>query len=139
MLTIESARAIGLGDEIGSLEPGKRADLIVLAWDVPKFTPSTNVSAQLVGHACPADVETVVVDGRLLLDHDEYVTVDPEAVQERAEAALERFEAESDWEFSLTGSDPPSTAAVVRDLPKRGPAHMLSRIAVQTAKDSLPF
>jgi cytosine/adenosine deaminase-related metal-dependent hydrolase len=135
MLTIESARALGVGDEIGSLEPGKRADLIVLDWDVPKFTPSTNVSAHLVGHAAPADVETVVVDGSILLDHGEYQTVDPTAVQERVEDAIERFEGESNWTFSLAGSDSPGTVATVKSLPKRGPAHMLSRIAAQSAKD----
>jgi 5-methylthioadenosine/S-adenosylhomocysteine deaminase len=139
MLTIEGARALGVGDEIGSLEPGKRADLIVLDWDVPKFTPSTNVSGHLVGHATPADVETVVVDGSVLLDHGTYVTVEPDAVQKRVTEALERFETESDWTFSLTGSDSPGRLDVAKSLPKRGPAHMLSRIAVQSAKDALPF
>ncbi|WP_435065067.1 amidohydrolase family protein [Halobaculum sp. EA56] len=139
MLTIEGARALGVDDEIGSLEPGKRADLIVLEWDVPKFTPSTNVSGQLVGHAAPADVETVVVDGSVLLDRGEYLTVEPSAVRERVTEALERFEAESEWTFSLAGSDSPDMLDVVESLPKRGPVHMLSRIAVQSAKDSLPF
>ncbi|WP_336327163.1 amidohydrolase family protein [Halovenus sp. HT40] len=139
MLTIESARALGVGDEIGSLEPGKRADLIVLRWDAPKFTPSTNVSGHLVGHAAPADVETVIVDGAILLDHGEYQTVEPSAVQERVRGALERFETESEWTFSRTGSDSPGTLDVAKSLPKRGPVHMLSRIAVQSTKDSLPF
>jgi cytosine/adenosine deaminase-related metal-dependent hydrolase len=139
MLTIESARALGVGDEIGSIEPGKRADLIVLDWDVPKFTPSTNASGHLVGHAAPADVETVIVDGSILLDNGEYLTVEPSAVQERVRDAFERFEAESDWSFSLAGSDSPGTLNVAKTLPKSGPAHMLSRIAVQSAKDSVPF
>lgn len=139
MLTIESARALGVGDEIGSLEPGKRADLIVLDWDVPKFTPSTNVSGHLVGHAAPADVETVIVDGSILLDHGEHLTIEPSAVQERVRDALERFEAESDWTVSLAGSDSPSTLDVAKILPKHGPVHMLSRIAVQSAKDWFPF
>ncbi|MEF8815008.1 MAG: hypothetical protein V5A55_14530 [Halovenus sp.] len=56
---------------------GKRADLVVLDWDVPKFTPSTNVSGHLVGHAAPADVGTVVVDGSILLDRGDYPTVEP--------------------------------------------------------------
>jgi cytosine/adenosine deaminase-related metal-dependent hydrolase len=139
MLTVESARALGVGDEVGSLEPGKRADLIVLDWDVPKFTPATNVTGHLVGHAAPADVETVVVDGSILLDDGDYLTVEPSGVQERVSDALKRFEAESDWTFSLAGSDSPGTLDVARSVPKRGPAHMLSRIAVQSAKDSLPF
>ncbi|MEZ3114588.1 amidohydrolase family protein [Halobaculum sp. MBLA0147] len=137
MLTIEGARALGVGDEIGSLEPGKRADLVVLEWDVPKFTPPTNVSAQLVGNAGPGDVETVVVDGRVLLDRGTYRTVDPGVVQSRVESALDRFERESDWTFSLTGSDPPSRTEVAKQLPKRGPARMLSRIALQSAKDTV--
>jgi 5-methylthioadenosine/S-adenosylhomocysteine deaminase len=97
------------------------------------------VSGHLVGHATPADVETVVVDGSILLDHGEHRTIEPSVVQERVRDALERFETESDWAFSLAGSDSPGTLDVAKRLPKRGPVHMLSRIAVQSAKDSLPF
>ena len=73
------------------------------------------------------------------MSSSDYLTVDPDAVHKRVTEALERFEAESDWEFSLTGSDSLSRLDVAKSLPKRGPAHMLSRIAVQSAKDSLPF
>ncbi|MFB6244069.1 MAG: amidohydrolase family protein [Halobaculum sp.] len=139
MLTIEGARALGVGDEIGSIEPGKRADLLVLDVDTPKFTPLTNVPAHVVGHASPADVETVVVDGNVLLHEGVVQTLDPDAVRERAEAALRRFASETDWEFSLAEGTPPSAVSVARDLPKRGPAHMLSRLAVQSVKDTLPL
>lgn len=56
MLSIEGARALGVGDEIGSLEPGKTADVILPDVATPKFTPSTNLPARVVNNAAPADV-----------------------------------------------------------------------------------
>jgi len=137
MLTIEGARALGVGDEIGSLEPGKRADLIVLEVDKPKFTPLTNVPAHVVNNATPADVETVFVDGRPLLWRGTVQTMDPDRVQDQVESAVERFQEETAWELGLGGSDPPGSLDLARDLPKRGPTHLLGRLAVQSAKDVL--
>ncbi|MFA9516907.1 amidohydrolase family protein [Halopenitus sp. H-Gu1] len=139
MLTIEGARALGVGDEIGSLEPGKRADLILVDVDKPKFTPLTNIPAHLVNNAAPADVETVLVDGEIVMRNRSPETMDVDAVQQRAEQAVERFEAETGWEFDVGGSEPPSTSETMRDLPKRGPVRLLSRLALQSARDAFPF
>ncbi len=68
MATIDAAHALGLGDEIGSLEVGKRADLILINLDRPHLTPQTNVPRQLVFFANGADVATVIVDGRTVLE-----------------------------------------------------------------------
>jgi 5-methylthioadenosine/S-adenosylhomocysteine deaminase len=139
MLTIEGAAALGVSDAVGSLEPGKRADIILLDIEQPKFTPVTNVPAQIVNNAAPADVETVIVDGDVLMRDGDVKTMDADAVRERVEAAVERFESETDWELGIGGSDPPSTLAVARDLPKRGPSQLLGRLAFQSAKDKFPF
>lgn len=139
MLTIEGARALGADDEIGSLEPGKRADLILIDVDKPKFTPLTNVPAHLVNNAAPADVETVLVDGEIVMRNRSPETMDVDAVQEHTEQAVKHFEAETGWEFDVGGSEPPSTIETVRDLPKRGPVRLLSRLALQSARDMSPF
>jgi cytosine/adenosine deaminase-related metal-dependent hydrolase len=139
MLTIEGAAALGVADEIGSLEPGKRADVILLDVDKPKFTPLTNIPAQVANNAAPADVETVIVDGDVLMDAGNVQTMDLDAVRGRVEAAVDRFESETDWELGLGGSEPPSTLDVARDLPKRGPAQLLGRLAFQSARDKFSF
>ena len=74
MATLHGARALGLGDEIGSLEPGKRADLILFDLDQPEWRPLLDPVNTLVYSASGASVQTVMVDGRLVL-HDRRVTM----------------------------------------------------------------
>jgi cytosine/adenosine deaminase-related metal-dependent hydrolase len=139
MLTIEGARALGVGDEIGSIEPGKRADIILLDVDKPKFAPLTNVPAHVVNNAAPADVDTVIVDGELVMQDGTPMTMDTDAIQEHVEAAVERFADEMGWELHVGGGEPPGTVETLRELPKRGPARLLSRLALQSARDTFPF
>jgi 5-methylthioadenosine/S-adenosylhomocysteine deaminase len=139
MLTIEGAKALGVGDEVGSLEPGKRADVILLDVEKPKFTPLTNVPAHIANNATPADVETVIVEGDVLMRDGEVKTMDADAVRDRVETAIDRFESETDWELGIGGSDPPGATDVARDLPKRGPAQLLGRLAFQSVRDRFPF
>ncbi|WP_415378927.1 amidohydrolase family protein [Halosimplex sp. TS25] len=139
MLTIEGARALGVGHEIGSIEPGKHADLIVLDVDKPKFTPLTNVPAHVVNNAAPADVETVFVDGDVVMRDGVPTTVNVSAVQERAEQAVERFSDETGWEIHIGGAELPDAVETLRNIPKRGPSRLVSRLAVQSARDKFPF
>lgn len=68
MATIDGARALGLGDEIGSLEAGKRADLMVVNLDRLHSTPRpVDIISSLVFSAQPEDVETVIIDGRIVM------------------------------------------------------------------------
>ena len=76
MATIEGAQAIGKAGEIGSLEPGKRADIITVDLLQPHMTPCTNVEAALVYAGRGADVREVVVDGRLLLRERRFTHID---------------------------------------------------------------
>ncbi len=76
--TRDAARALGLGDEIGSLEPGKRADLILVDADRPHLTPLYDVYSHLVYAAGRADVATVMIDGRIVMRERELVDVDEE-------------------------------------------------------------
>lgn len=68
MATINGARAVGLGHRIGSLEPGKRADLVVRANDVAEAFPLTDPISQIVYSAGAKSVHTVIIDGRVVLD-----------------------------------------------------------------------
>jgi len=76
MATIDGATAIGKAHEIGSLEIGKRADLAVVALDRLHSTPKSDVVSSLVYSAQPGDVQTVLIDGEVVLSEGRLVTID---------------------------------------------------------------
>jgi 5-methylthioadenosine/S-adenosylhomocysteine deaminase len=83
MATIEGARVLGLEREIGSVEPGKWADLILIDMEKPHFTPLYNLCSHLVYAARGADVTTAVVGGRIVMRDRRLLTIDlPAAMQE---------------------------------------------------------
>ncbi|WOX15569.1 amidohydrolase [Streptomyces sp. N50] len=86
MATIEGARALGLGDHLGSLEAGKRADLVVLDLDAPHLRPLHDPWSTLAYAAHSADVRDTVVDGRVLMRNRTLATLDEEAVLAELEA-----------------------------------------------------
>ena len=77
MATRDGARTLGLDDEIGSLEVGKRADLIVVDRDRPHLAPGPDPYSTLVYAARGSDVRTTIVDGEVLVDEFAPVRVDP--------------------------------------------------------------
>jgi atrazine chlorohydrolase/5-methylthioadenosine/S-adenosylhomocysteine deaminase/melamine deaminase len=68
MATIDGARAIGLEDQIGSVEPGKKADLVLFDTEKPHWHPCHHLPSVLVHQAHGSDVRSVMIDGRLVLD-----------------------------------------------------------------------
>jgi 5-methylthioadenosine/S-adenosylhomocysteine deaminase len=68
MATRAGARTLGLDAEIGSLEPGKRADLIIVDRDRPHLAPGDDPYSTIVYAARGGDVRTTVVDGEVLVD-----------------------------------------------------------------------
>ncbi|MGX9885913.1 amidohydrolase [Streptomyces sp. NPDC002276] len=78
--TLQSARAVGLGDSIGSLAPGRRADIILVDLTGPHTQPVHDLAATLVHSARSADVRTTIVDGRVLMRDRELLTLDIPAV-----------------------------------------------------------
>ncbi len=84
MATINGARALGLEQEIGSLEAGKKADLVVIDLNRLHTTPSPNPISSLVYAATGAEVDTVVVDGRIVVEHGQLLTMDENEVMEQA-------------------------------------------------------
>jgi 5-methylthioadenosine/S-adenosylhomocysteine deaminase len=80
MATIGGARALGMNDRIGSLEPGKRADLIVVSMASARQTPMYDPVSHLVYVTRGDDVRTTIVNGRVLMKDRQLRTLDPPAV-----------------------------------------------------------
>ncbi len=95
MATLGGARALLSDGEIGSLEPGKRADLVLHDRDRPEWTPLLNVANQLVWSADGRGVHTVLVDGRTVVDSYRLTTVDEADLYRRAQRAGEAIVARS--------------------------------------------
>jgi cytosine/adenosine deaminase-related metal-dependent hydrolase len=85
MVTIDAARAIGLENQIGSLETGKRADVILIDGDQAHLAPLRMPVHRLVFEASGQDVATVIVDGRVLMEDRRVLCVDARAVIDSAE------------------------------------------------------
>ncbi|WP_055698290.1 amidohydrolase, partial [Streptomyces silaceus] len=84
--TSQSARAVGLGDTIGSLAPGRQADLVLVDLTGPHTQPVHDLAATLVHSARSADVRTTIVAGRVLMRDRELLTLDvPDIAGELAE------------------------------------------------------
>lgn len=84
MATCGGARALGLGDVTGSLEPGKKADLIVVDMKKPHLTPVYSPVSHLVYSAKGSDVRDVMVDGRMVVENRRLITVDVDSLMEKA-------------------------------------------------------
>ena len=93
MATSGGALAIGLGDSIGSIEVGKRADIIQVAFDDVHHVPTYDVISHLVYVTDEQDVTSVVVDGKLLMKYREILTIDTERVRKEANALAAKIQA----------------------------------------------
>ncbi|MFG2118686.1 amidohydrolase [Streptomyces sp. NPDC048710] len=78
--TLQSARAVGLGGSIGTLAPGRRADIVLVDLTGPHTQPVHDLAATLVHSARSSDVRTTIVDGRVLMRDRELLTLDVPAV-----------------------------------------------------------
>jgi len=84
MATIEGARALHMEKEIGSFEPGKKADFITLNLNVPNAVPMFDVYSQVVYALKASEVDTVFVGGKPLLQNGKLLTVDEAAAMAKA-------------------------------------------------------
>jgi 5-methylthioadenosine/S-adenosylhomocysteine deaminase len=84
MATIEGARALHMDKEIGSLEVGKKADLIIISLDEPNAVPMYDVYAQLAYALKGSDVETVIAGGRVIMRDRKVLTVNEEEAMAKA-------------------------------------------------------
>jgi 5-methylthioadenosine/S-adenosylhomocysteine deaminase len=89
MATRAGARALGLGDEIGSIEAGKRADLILLDLRQVHTTPRPDLISTIVYSGSPSDVETVLIDGKIVMRDRELMSLNEQHVISRASEQAE--------------------------------------------------
>lgn len=89
--TRNGAEAVGLGDKIGTLTPGKRADIVVLT-SKRSLSGSANPLGTAVLHSTPADVDLVMVDGKILKRDGQLVGVDVPAIRAKAREGLRRIQ-----------------------------------------------
>ncbi len=95
MATLGGARTMQLEDSIGSLEVGKKADVVMHDTDRPEWRPLLNVMNQLVWSADGRGVHTVVVDGRKVVEDGRLLTIDEDDLWARAQVAGEAITARS--------------------------------------------
>jgi len=81
MATINGARALHWDNEIGTLEVGKKADMILIDIDKPHFAPWNNPVSDLVYAAQGGDVKTTIVNGKILMQNYQVLTLDVERIQ----------------------------------------------------------
>jgi 5-methylthioadenosine/S-adenosylhomocysteine deaminase len=80
MATINGARALGMGHLVGSLEVGKKADIILIGLNKPHLTPLYNAYSHMVYAAGGADVDTVVINGKVVMENRRLLTIAEEDV-----------------------------------------------------------
>jgi 5-methylthioadenosine/S-adenosylhomocysteine deaminase len=91
MATLDGARALCWENEIGSIEVGKRADLAIINFEKPHLCPLYNEVSHLVYAAKSADVETVLVNGKIVMENRRLTTLNVEHVMEMVKKAKNRL------------------------------------------------
>ncbi len=91
MATLRGARALHLDREIGSLEVGKRADLVIVDIDDLNQTPLYNIYSHLVYATKADDVRTVIIEGRIVMRDRNLLTLDEQGIKTRARVFRERI------------------------------------------------
>jgi 5-methylthioadenosine/S-adenosylhomocysteine deaminase len=108
MATIGGARALGMGDRLGSLEPGKLADLVVVSMQSARQTPLYNAVSHLVYVTRGDDVRTTIVNGRVLMRDRRVLTLDPSAVLGEARELAKKIKA------AVEGAAAPGQSSIAR-------------------------
>lgn len=89
MATINGARTLGLENEIGSIEVGKKADLILIDTDEANMTPDSScISSNVVYAAKGSNVDTTICNGKILMENRKLTTLDEEEIYKKARAAI---------------------------------------------------
>ncbi len=92
MATVDGARLLDMSEQIGSLTPGKKADLIVLDPGDVNFGPRAEAISQIVFNAQPRNVEWVFVDGRALKQRGQLIGVQPDTIVKEAQGVADRIQ-----------------------------------------------
>jgi len=89
-ITRDAARSLGALEEIGSIEPGKKADLTLIDLETPAMRPLINPVSNLVHYGHPGTIHSVIVDGEFVLKDGKVLTMDEKAVLEEAQHVTQR-------------------------------------------------
>jgi cytosine/adenosine deaminase-related metal-dependent hydrolase len=95
--TIDGARSMGIDNSVGSLKPGKRADVIMIATNQLNMGVFTDPTHMLVESTQPENVDTVIVDGRILKRNGKLTSIDTDQVLTDAAASLEAVRKRANW------------------------------------------
>ena len=91
MATIEGAKVLCLDDEIGTVEVGKKADLIIINKDKTHLYPENDLCTNLVYSANGADVDTVIVDGKVLMQNRKLISINEKLVRKNVAKVVKRL------------------------------------------------
>ena len=91
MAASNGSKAIGFGDETGIIKAGMNADIVLLDTDKPHLYPLNDPYSAVVYSAQGSDVDTVIVDGTILMEKRELKTIDEEKVKHEADKAAKRL------------------------------------------------
>ena len=91
MATIEGAKVLGLDKLIGSLEPGKKADIIIIDLNKPHLTPMYNPYSHLVYAVNGRDVKTVLINGRVVMENRKLLSMDLDEIMEKSRRQSKRI------------------------------------------------
>lgn len=95
--TLGGARAIGMENQIGSIEPGKQADMAIINLKKPNLTPlsqdpsATGMTNHLILYANSTDVDTTIINGKIVMENGVVKTVDESLVMQKAQKAADGF------------------------------------------------
>lgn len=89
MVTLGGAKALQLEDKIGTIEAGKKADIILIDIDKPHILPTHNILKTLVGAVGAHDVNDVIIDGKLVMKNREVLTLDEEEILYNSKRRME--------------------------------------------------
>ena len=103
LATIDGARVLGMEEEIGSLEVGKKADITLINTEQPHLVPmyQQDLFKGLAYHVNGSDVDTVIVDGEIVLDAGVVCTVDEESILQEASMVCSKIRAQASKELGL--------------------------------------
>jgi len=102
MITINAAKAYNVQAETGSIEAGKRADLTIVDFNKPHLTPSFDIAAELTRYVYGSDVDTVIIDGNVVMEERAVKTVDEREILSKAKEIGERVYEETKDNMSKT-------------------------------------
>jgi len=116
--TLGGARALGLGDRLGSIEPGKLADVVLIKNDAsPVMFPLLNPFGHVVYQAQRGDVHTVIVNGRVVKHDHALIGIDLPAVRREVDSTVEHLRSQLGEEAWIAGMNPEIPETKVLDNP----------------------